>query len=337
MDKETFLTYEPKAAKLFINSRKMGRLSSAYLLYGQRNAPLKETALFLAKSLGCENELLACDNCDACRRFNLGVHPDFVLIDGENETIKKENIQNLEQKFSLSALEQNHRLCYVIHRIDNITEKAANTILKFLEEPKEGQIAILTTYNLDRVLATIRSRTISVRIDPIDPEGLCEELSQMTFSYPEQEGKKKKKEDSRLSCGECYFLSRFFSSKEEVEQAILSNDNFREGYFAAETFLNAFAISKDEASFAILKQAGMKKGAACYNWMYLMIHEIFTAALTQDNDENNPFHDIISLLKKEKEKIQQADEVVKEALAFRQVNYNPILMAARLAMVLEGE
>ena len=68
-----------------------------------------------------------------------------------------------------------------------------------------------------------------------------------------------------------------------------------------------------------------------------MIHEIFTAALTQDNDENNPFHDIISLLKKEKEKIQQADEVVKEALAFRQVNYNPILMAARLAMVLEGE
>lgn len=337
MDRETFLQHEPKAAKLFINSRKTGRLSSAYLLYGQRNAPLKETALFLARSLGCQQDYLACDQCDSCHRFQLGVHPDFIMIDGENEVIKKENIQNLEDKFSLSAFEKNHRLCYVIHRIDNITEKAANTILKFLEEPKEGQVAILTTYNLDRVLSTIRSRTITVRIDPIDPKALMEELSQTTFSFPETEGKKKKKEDIHLSLGECYILSHFFSSKKEVEKILLENNNFRDGYYAAELFLNAFSTSAEEASYTILRQASLKKGSACYNWMYLIIHDVFTSVLTETDGEENPFHDILKILMTQKEKIQKADNVVKEALAFRQVNYNPILMAARLAMVLEGE
>ena len=193
MNKETFLKSEAKAAKLFINSRKTGRLSSAYLLYGERNAPLKESALFLAKSLGCENSYLACDECDSCKRFDKGIHPDFVLIDGETTRIKKEDIQNLQDKFSESAFEKGHRLCYVIHRVENITEKAANTILKFLEEPREGQVAILTSYNIDKVLKTILSRSVLVRIDPIDEKEMQRELLENPIVLSDNDEDKKKK------------------------------------------------------------------------------------------------------------------------------------------------
>ena len=221
MNKETFLKSEAKAAKLFINSRKTGRLSSAYLLYGERNAPLKESALFLAKSLGCEKDLLACDECDSCKRFDKGIHPDFVLIDGETTRIKKEDIQNLQDKFSESAFEKGHRLCYVIHRVENITEKAANTILKFLEEPREGQVAILTSYNIDKVLKTILSRSVLVRIDPIDEKEMQRELLEnpiVLSDNDEDKKKKKKEEDISFNEGEAYILSHHFSSYESVKR-----------------------------------------------------------------------------------------------------------------------
>ncbi len=335
MDKDTFLHYEPKAAKLFINSRKTGRLSSAYLLYGERNAPLKETALFLAKSLGCEKDVIACDECDSCRRFNKGIHPDFVLIDGETTRIKKEDIQNLQDKFSESAFEKGHRLCYVIHRVENITEKAANTILKFLEEPREGQVAILTSYNIDKVLKTILSRSVLVRIDPLDTDKMQEELINNPIHLSGE--KKKKEEEIHFNEGQAYILSRYFSSYESVKKTLLEDNSFLEGYQIAESFLNDLTVSSSQAGYTLLLQTSMKKGTSCYNWMYLILHDVFASVLLNDVQDDNPFKDIILKLGKNKDKIARADAVVKEALAYQHINYNPTLLSARLIRALDEE
>ena len=109
MDKKILLKAEPKLAKLFINSRKKDRVANAYLLYGNRNAPLKETAVYLAKSLSCEQDLLACDNCPSCKRFNNGIRPDFYLIDGEETTIKKDDIKSLESAFQVAVANNKHK------------------------------------------------------------------------------------------------------------------------------------------------------------------------------------------------------------------------------------
>lgn len=335
MDKDTFLQYEPKAAKLFINSRKTGRLSSAYLLYGERNAPLKETALYLAKSLGCEKDLLACDECDSCKRFNKGIHPDFVLIDGETTRIKKEDIQNLQDKFSESAFEKGHRLCYVIHRIENITEKAANTILKFLEEPREGQVAILTSYNIDKVLKTILSRSVLVRIDPLDMDKMQRDLINNPIILSGE--KKKKEEEIHFNEGEAYILSRYFSSYESVKKTLTQDSSFLEGYQIAESFLNDLTVSTSQAGYTLLLQTSLKKGTSCYNWMYLILHDVFASVLLDNVKDDNPFRDIIMKLSKNKDKIARADAVVKEALAYQHINYNPTLLSARLIRALDEE
>lgn len=335
MDKDTFLQYEPKAAKLFINSRKTGRLSSAYLLYGERNAPLKETALYLAKSLGCEKDLLACDECDSCKRFNKGIHPDFVLIDGETTRIKKEDIQNLQDKFSESAFEKGHRLCYVIHRIENITEKAANTILKFLEEPREGQVAILTSYNIDKVLKTILSRSVLVRIDPLDMDKMQRDLIDNPIILSGE--KKKKEEEIHFNEGEAYILSRYFSSYESVKKTLTQDSSFLEGYQIAESLLNDLTVSTSQAGYTLLLQTSLKKGTSCYNWMYLILHDVFASVLLDNVKDDNPFRDIIMKLSKNKDKIARADAVVKEALAYQHINYNPTLLSARLIRALDEE
>jgi hypothetical protein len=329
MNKETLLTSEPRLAQLFQNSKQNHRLANAYLLYGPRNAPLKETALFLAKSVNCSDSLLACDKCLSCQKFNDGIRPDFVIIDGSDETIQKEDIQNLIDRFSMSALEKGHNLVYVINEIESITDKASNALLKFLEEPKEGQIAFLTTHNLTKVLPTIRSRSITFRIDPINPGQLFTSL--IDFEYVE--GKKKVK----LSEGEAFVLSRLCPSKEDASYLLTVDDSFQTGYEVAEAFLNDLATDLKSASFTLLRQNSLIKDPKCYNWLYLTIDLIFTCALVNDISDNNPFKEVIHAYQKNLDAIQRGENIIKKAIALKQLNLNPTLISAELFTALDEE
>jgi DNA polymerase III delta prime subunit len=335
MNREILEKYQPKLTRLFTNSRKSNRLSGAYLLYGPKNAPLKETALYLAQSLGCEKELLACNECNSCKRFLEGIRPDFVLIDGQSDMIKKGDIQALEKKFSLSAYEKGHSLCYVINKVDNINNEAANALLKFLEEPKVGQVAFLTTNNPDKVLATIRSRSISVRVDPIEPLVFQQELEEHEFVM-EEEGKKKTK-TLHLSSIQAYILARNYATMEEVEALLNSDTGVKEGIDAAEAFLNDYCSSYKTASFTLLKETALLKDTKCYNWMYLTILDVFESVLLNDKNDHNPFSDVIHDLRKHQEEIRKGVEVIKEVLTHKNLNYNATLTAARFLHALDEE
>ena len=332
MDKETLQTYEPRLYQLFLNSRKHDRLANAYLLYGNRNAPLKDTALYLSESLGCEQDYFACRTCDSCHRFEIGSIPDFVFIDGEYTTIRKDDIKNLEQRFSMSALEKGHRLTYVIHRIDNITEEASNALLKFLEEPKEGQVAFLTTYNLQRVLPTIISRCQTVRVDPLDSKALADALQEETI--------KSGKTTRHIPAGEAYLLSRFSSNRNEA-MALLVNDDkdtsFDDAYQVLEAFLNDIAVSVREAGNTLLAQTATIKESKCYNWLYLMLNDVFTDVLLLSQDEDYPFNDTVRLLSKRKAAVSKAQKIIKEAISLKQINLTPTLVLVRMLLALESE
>lgn len=329
MDKDILEKYEPRLYQLFLHSRKKDRLANSYLLYGERNAPLKETALFLSESLGCESDFFACHNCPSCQRFESGTHPDFVLIDGEYQTIRKEDIKTLESKFSYSALEKGHRLTYVIHRIENITEEAANALLKFLEEAKEGQVAFLTSYNVDRVLPTILSRSLTVRVDPINPLEFYQSLLEEEFNV----GKKKK----MLSCQEAYILSRFVSNKKEAKHLVEDETGFLEGFSLAEAYLNDLASNTKLASYTLLSMTTQVKDGACYSWFYTTLYEVFTDVLLEDIDANNPFKDILPALKGKKNAISKGQKILKEALSMKQLNFNPTLTISRMLLAIHEE
>ena len=49
-------------------------------------------------------------------------------------------------------------LLFIIYNAEKLNTSSANTILKFLEEPEENIIAVLTTDNRYQVLDTILSR-----------------------------------------------------------------------------------------------------------------------------------------------------------------------------------
>ena len=327
MDRDTLIKYENKLAKLFVNSRKQNRLANAYLLYGNRNAPLKEVAFYLAQSLSCERDYLACNECPSCKRFINGVRPDFFYIDGDDSTIKKDDVKELEKSFSMSALEKNHRLTYVINKLENITEEAINALLKFLEEPKEGQIAFLTTNNITKVLPTIISRCLLVRIDPIDSDKFYQSLLDLNF--------KNAKKTFKLNPSQAYLLSKLYGSREEVE-AVINEGSFLKAYDVAEAFLNDLTSSIKEGGYTLLKEMSKLDDSKCYNYLYLLIDLVFQMSITGDLSDDNPLSDIASSLSKYK-RLECAEKILKQAIALKQVNLNPTLVGASLIKSLEEE
>jgi DNA polymerase-3 subunit delta' len=81
----------------------------------------------------------------------------YIEISGYANPIKKEEITNIINQFQLSSYGNSAKL-YVIKSIENTSIQAINALLKFLEEPLDNTYAILTTRNLNGVIATIKSR-----------------------------------------------------------------------------------------------------------------------------------------------------------------------------------
>ncbi len=148
---------------------RQNRFSHAILLKGASLDVQKEAALYLAQSLICVEEEMACGRCNDCTRIMSGDYTDLIFIDGSNQAIKKQDIEQLQNQFAYSALEMAGKKIYIIHVIENATTESLNSLLKFLEEPDGETYAILTTNNIEKVLPTILSRCqlVSLKSDSV--------------------------------------------------------------------------------------------------------------------------------------------------------------------------
>ena len=163
--KDLLIKTQRVAFQTLANGFKSNRISHAYLISGSVESSLKELAVYLAKSLVCSNlEPLACEECINCIRIEENNYPDYIFIDGSNESIKKHQIEELQETFSKVSLEVNGKKIYIIHLIVKATLGAVNSLLKFLEEPIDDVVAIITTQNISKVLSTIISRCQLIRL-----------------------------------------------------------------------------------------------------------------------------------------------------------------------------
>jgi DNA polymerase-3 subunit delta' len=171
--------YQPTVVKMLASSIEKGRVAHAYLFEGQRGTGKKEVSLLFAKSLFCMNRLgyKPCNECRNCRRIDSGNHPDVHFIEPDGQSIKKGQIEALQEEFSKTGVESNQKL-YIIQHADKMTTNAANSLLKFLEEPRPGTMAILLTEQYHRMLTTIISRCQVLSFKPLPPIVLANYLKE---------------------------------------------------------------------------------------------------------------------------------------------------------------
>ncbi|MEH7460476.1 DNA polymerase III subunit delta' [Bacillus sp. JJ1127] len=160
------------------------KVSHAYLFNGEAGTFKKETSLLFIKSLFCleNSEGIPCNECRNCNRINNNVHPDVVIISPEEGgSIKKEQIQQLHKEISYTSTELSKKI-YIIDRVEMLTTSAANSLLKFLEEPDGNTTTILIAENIQKVLSTIQSRCqiLNFLVSPM--EEYEEELSAANLS-----------------------------------------------------------------------------------------------------------------------------------------------------------
>lgn len=147
------------AYKIAKNTVIKNKLSHAYLIESNGYSKKTEFAVAFAKYLLCENHHLTkpSEYCDVCSKEEINNILDIKIIKPDGLWIKKSQLENLQEEFGKKAIDGNKKI-YIITDADKLNSSSANSILKFLEEPEEGIIAILLVDNLYQVLPTIVSR-----------------------------------------------------------------------------------------------------------------------------------------------------------------------------------
>ncbi|HEX4974556.1 MAG TPA: DNA polymerase III subunit delta' [Pseudomonadales bacterium] len=102
---------------------------------------------------------LACGQCKGCYLYQSGNHPDVKIIEclPKKKNISVEQIREVSDFMSKQAQLGGYR-CVVIALAEQMSESAANALLKVLEEPGEQSLFILLACSMGAVKATIKSR-----------------------------------------------------------------------------------------------------------------------------------------------------------------------------------
>ncbi len=82
---------------------------------------------------------------------------DIFIIRPKNGLIVKEDIIFLQSEFKNKSQFNKNRV-YIIDQAEKMNDYAANSLLKFLEEPESDVYAFLITSNINKVMSTIKSR-----------------------------------------------------------------------------------------------------------------------------------------------------------------------------------
>lgn len=169
-----------------------GKVGHAYLFTGPAGVGKKTLALSLATQLLCERQSPTIESspsienenggdhfvplpeanpceCSSCHRFRAGNHPDFLAVMAVGNSIKIEQLRELQRSVYYPPLGGKYRI-FFFPDAEKLTEAAANSFLKLLEEPPSGVVFLFTAIRADHLLPTIRSRCQVYQLFPVAPE-----------------------------------------------------------------------------------------------------------------------------------------------------------------------
>jgi len=90
-------------------------------------------------------------------------------IEGKQGNISVNEARSILDRLSLSAVEGGYRTV-VVYLLEKMNAQAANALLKMVEEPPAKTLFVLITHAPEKVLTTISSRCLHMRVQPLSPE-----------------------------------------------------------------------------------------------------------------------------------------------------------------------
>jgi DNA polymerase III delta' subunit len=148
----------------------------AILLAGPAGVGKQTLATDIAAALLCRAEAgvpRPCRSCRGCRAVDHGNHPDLHRLEPTGAGLvipiggrEERGVRDLVRELALLPVEGGARVA-IIGDADRMTDDAQSAFLKTLEEPPAGTVLILTAADEERLLPTIRSRLVRIRVGPV--------------------------------------------------------------------------------------------------------------------------------------------------------------------------
>lgn len=173
--------------------------------------------LAFTKMIVCKSHYTSeekCENCNICHLIDQNYYEDLIIVDPDGQSIKKEQILNLQRKFSLKSSNNTNQV-YIIRQAEKMNPSSSNALLKFIEEPEEGIYGILITTDRSKLLPTILSRCNLISLKSSKKVNYTKEEIQPILDFL---GLFHDKKEDTIA----YLKSNFFSyyqTKEEIVQA----------------------------------------------------------------------------------------------------------------------
>jgi DNA polymerase-3 subunit delta' len=200
-----------------------GKERHAYLFTGPSGIGRRTLALRFAQGLNCLKPPAPgrpCRVCPACKRIELMRHPDLSVVEAEHEgeTLKIDQVRELQHTLSLSPFEARYRVALIL-RFEEAHASAANAMLKMLEEPPARVVVILTAKSAESLLPTIASRCEVLRLRPLSADETAKGLHAIR-NVPEELSEKL----AHISDGRPGYAIRLFEQPRLLEQRQLKLD-----------------------------------------------------------------------------------------------------------------
>lgn len=172
------------------NSITTDQISHAYLFAGPRGTGKTSCAKIFAKAINCldSQDGEPCNHCENCVAINENRLTDIIEIDAASNNGVDE-IRDIRDKVKYPPTQAKYKV-YIIDEVHMLSTGAFNALLKTLEEPPAHVVFILATTEIQKVPATIISRTQRFNFRRISADDIAEQLihilTEKNISYDNQ-------------------------------------------------------------------------------------------------------------------------------------------------------
>lgn len=150
--------------------------SEGYLFSGGKGSGKTSTARVFSKALLCfqPEKGEACNNCDSCKLFDAGTHPDYQELDAASEN-GVDDIREIRESARYSPTISKRRI-WVFDEAHGLSRAASDALLKILEEPPPFAVFMFLTTEPDKCSETIISRCMRFDFRRVLTQGIAERL-----------------------------------------------------------------------------------------------------------------------------------------------------------------
>jgi DNA polymerase-3 subunit delta' len=159
-----------------ISARRKGRMSHFYLLSGPQGSGKHTLADLIAASMLCDAPDGPCGICRSCRKVLSHSHPDYITIDDPEKKIIPVRLVREARSDMYIKPNEGAKKIYLFPRGQDLNLEGQNALLKVLEEPPPYGVFLLLTDNPEKLLPTVRSRCVELKLRALPEELLRHKL-----------------------------------------------------------------------------------------------------------------------------------------------------------------